>query len=212
MTLSPGAKLGPYEITAKLGEGGMGQVFRAVDQRLGRQVAIKILPDKVARDPEHLALFEREARLLASLNHPNVAAIYGLEEGEGVRALVLELVEGPTLADRLEEGALSLAESLEAARQIAEALGEAHEKGIVHRDLKPGNVKCPEGRRVKVLDFGLAKAYRESVSMVPDIDAHSSGMRGIISSCKALSRIASITCCWRLAREKSPPELCRVLA
>jgi len=160
MTLSPGAKLGPYEITAKLGEGGMGQVFRAVDRRLGRQVAIKVLPDKVARDPEHLALFEREARLLASLNHPNVAAIYGLEEGDGVRALVLELVEGPTLADRLQKGALPLAESLRVARQIAEALGEAHEKGIVHRDLKPGNVKCPEGGRVKVLDFGLAKAYR----------------------------------------------------
>ncbi len=166
--LEPGARLGPYEIGGMLGEGGMGQVFRATDTRLGRQVAIKILPDKVARDPEHLALFEREARLLASLNHPNVAAIYGIEEAEAIRALVLELVEGPTLADRLEEGALPLRTSLEIARQIAEALGEAHEKGIVHRDLKPANVKCPERGRVKVLDFGLAKAYRKEEGALSD--------------------------------------------
>jgi Tol biopolymer transport system component len=153
-----GSKLGPYEITAKLGEGGMGEVYRASDVRLEREVAIKVLPAAFTADPDRLARFEREAKLLAQLHHPNIASIFGLEESGGVRALVMELVEGPTLAERLEAGALPLDEALAAARQIAEALEEAHEKGIVHRDLKPQNVKLSREGKVKVLDFGLAKA------------------------------------------------------
>ena len=158
MTLAPGSRLGPYEVTAKLGEGGMGEVYRATDSRLRREVAIKVLPAAFTEDRERLARFEREAQLLAQLHHSNIASIFGLEEGEGVRALVMELVEGPTLAERLIDGALPLDEALAIARQIAEALEEAHEKGIVHRDLKPQNVKVTEDGRVKVLDFGLAKA------------------------------------------------------
>ncbi|TMB86601.1 MAG: serine/threonine protein kinase [Chloroflexi bacterium] len=146
MSLAAGTRLGSYEVVALLGAGGMGEVYRAHDTRLGRQVAIKILPDPFALDPERLARFEREAHVLASLNHPNIAAIYGLEETDGVRALVLELVEGPTLADRIAEGAIPLAEALLAARQIADALGTAHEQGIIHRDLKPANIKLrPDG-------------------------------------------------------------------
>jgi len=159
-----GNQLGHYRILAKLGEGGMGEVYRAEDSRLGREVAIKVLPPAVAQDPERLARFEREAKLLASLNHPNIAAIYGIEESGPTRALVMELVEGATLADRLDEGAMTLAESVRIARQIAEALEVAHAKGIVHRDLKPANVKLtPEGK-VKVLDFGLAKALDTETS------------------------------------------------
>jgi hypothetical protein len=153
-----GTKLGPYEITAKLGEGGMGLVYRAKDSQLGREVALKVLPEGLTADPERLARFEREAKLLASLNHPNIAQIYGLETSGGSPALVMELVEGPTLADRLAQGSLSVDESLSIARQIAEALEEAHEKGIIHRDLKPQNVKASMEGKVKVLDFGLAKA------------------------------------------------------
>jgi len=156
--ISPGARLGPYEITAKLGEGGMGEVYRATDTKLKREVAIKVLPAAFTEDRERLARFEREAQALAQLHHPNIASIFGLEESEGVRALVMELVEGPTLAERLESGPLPLDESLSIARQIAEALEEAHEKGIVHRDLKPANVKLTAEGKVKVLDFGLAKA------------------------------------------------------
>ena len=158
MTISPGTRLGSYEITAKLGEGGMGVVYRAKDSQLGRDVALKVLPDSFARDPERLARFEREAKLLAQLNHPNIAHIYGLEASGETRALVMELVDGPTLAERLEAGPLPLDESLLFARQIAEALEEAHEKGIVHRDLKPQNIKTSKEGRIKVLDFGLAKA------------------------------------------------------
>jgi Tol biopolymer transport system component len=153
-----GSRIGPYEITAQLGEGGMGLVYRAKDFQLGREVALKVLPEGFAADPERLARFEREAKLLASLNHPNIAQIYGLETSGASPALVMELVEGPTLADRLAQGSLSLTESLSIARQIAEALEEAHEKGIVHRDLKPQNVKASIEGKVKVLDFGLAKA------------------------------------------------------
>src|SRR5262245_34117228 len=139
----------------------MGEVYRAADHALGREVAIKALPQEFASDPERLARLEREARLLASLNHPNIAAIHGLEALDGLRFLVLELVEGVTLAERLESGPLELDEALEIFRQIAEALEAAHEKGVVHRDLKPANVKVtPEGK-VKVLDFGLAKALAE---------------------------------------------------
>jgi serine/threonine-protein kinase len=156
--IAPGSRLGPYEITAKLGEGGMGEVYRATDTKLEREVAVKVLPAAFTEDEERLSRFEREAKLLAQLQHPNIASIYGLEESDGISALVMELVEGPTLAERLESGSLPLDESLSLARQIAEALEAAHEKGIVHRDLKPQNIKASIEGKVKVLDFGLAKA------------------------------------------------------
>src|SRR6266496_1333112 len=163
MPLASGSRLGPYEILSALGAGGMGEVWKARDGRLGREVAIKVLPEAFAADAERLARFRREAHVLASLNHPHIAAIYGLEEASGVEALVLELVPGETLAERLAQGALPIEEALEIARQIAEALEAAHERGIVHRDLKPSNVKLtPEGT-VKVLDFGLAKALTGEV-------------------------------------------------
>jgi len=169
-----GTKLGPYEITAKLGEGGMGVVWRARDTKLERDVAIKVLPAAFVESRERLARFEREAKLLAQLHHPNIASIFGMEESEGTKALVMELVEGPTLADRLESGSLPLDESLSLARQIAEALEEAHEKGIIHRDLKPQNIKASDEGRVKVLDFGLAKAVEASGgSSTPSQLAHS---------------------------------------
>ncbi len=158
LTLASGTRLGPYEILAPLGAGGMGEVYRAKDSRLHRDVAIKILPESVARDPERLARFQREAQVLAALNHPHIAAIYGLEEAGGVPALVLEFVEGETLAQRLAQGPMPIDEALGVARGIAEALEAAHEKGIVHRDLKPANVILTPGGSVKVLDFGLAKA------------------------------------------------------
>jgi len=158
MRLDPGTRLGPYEVLAPLGAGGMGEVYRARDTQLGRDVALKVMPEALGRDPHLLARFEREAKLLAQLNHPNIAHLYGLETGGEQPALVMELVEGPTLAERLERGALDLRDSLEIARQIAEALEDAHERGIVHRDLKPQNVKLTADGRVKVLDFGLAKA------------------------------------------------------
>jgi serine/threonine protein kinase len=154
-----GKKLAHYEITNQLGKGGMGEVFRAKDQKLGRDVAIKVLPEEFAKDTDRVARFQREAKLLASLNHPNIAAIYGLEESGGKNFLVLELVEGDTLADRIKAGPIRVEESLKLALQIAEALEAAHEKGVIHRDLKPANIKVtPEGK-VKVLDFGLAKAF-----------------------------------------------------
>jgi Tol biopolymer transport system component len=157
-----GSRLGPYEVTAKLGEGGMGEVWRATDSRLKRDVALKVLPAAFTEDRERLARFEREAQLLAQLHHPNVASIFGLEESDGVRALVMELVEGPTLAERLAAGPLAVEDALAVALQIAQALEEAHEKGIVHRDLKPQNVKVTADDKVKVLDFGLAKAMEGS--------------------------------------------------
>jgi eukaryotic-like serine/threonine-protein kinase len=158
MTVAIGTRLGPYEITAKLGEGGMGEVYRAHDSKLKRDVAIKVLPAAFTQDKERLARFEREAQLLAQLNHPNIAQIYGLETSGESHALVMELVEGPTLADRLAQGALPLDEVFSLAKQIAEALEQAHERGIIHRDLKPQNIKASIEGRVKVLDFGLAKA------------------------------------------------------
>jgi len=158
LALTPDTRLGPYEVTAQIGVGGMGQVYRATDTKLKRQVAIKVLPASVAGDAERLARFQREAEVLASLNHPNIAHIYGLEDADGVKALVMELVEGPTLADRIAQGAIPVDEALPLARQIAEALEAAHEQGIIHRDLKPANIKVRPDGAVKVLDFGLAKA------------------------------------------------------
>ena len=158
LALTAGTRLGPYEILAPLGAGGMGEVYRARDERLHRDVAIKVLPEAVARDSERLARFEREAHVLAALNHPHIAAIHGVEEGEGIRALVLELVPGETLAERIAAGPIPVDEALAIARQIADALEAAHARGIVHRDLKPANVKITPDGGVKVLDFGLAKA------------------------------------------------------
>jgi Tol biopolymer transport system component len=159
----PGARVGSYEIIAKLGEGGMGEVYRATDTRLKRQVALKVLPSSVTADPERLARFQREAEVLASLNHPNIASLHGLEESSGVKALVMELVEGPTLADRIAQGPVPIEEALTIARQIADALAAAHDQGIIHRDLKPANVKVRPDGTVKVLDFGLAKAMEQGV-------------------------------------------------
>jgi len=200
MTLSAGSRLGPYEITGAIGAGGMGEVFRARDTKLNRDVAIKVLPAAFAQDHERVARFKREAQVLASLNHPNIAAIYGLEEsggpglpgpygldeGEGARhaspdcgpaspgpvfALVLELVEGEDLAERLKRGAIPADEAIAIAKQIAEAHEEAHEHGIVHRDLKPANIKVTANGKVKVLDFGLAKAMEgePGASRGPDL-------------------------------------------
>ena len=171
MSLAPGSRLGPYEIVGLIGAGGMGEVYRARDGKLTRDVALKILPPVFARDPERLARFTREANLLASLNHPNIAAIYGFESSDHSPALVLEMVEGPTLADRIERGAIPLEDALPIARQIAEALEAAHAQGIVHRDLKPANIKVRSDGTVKVLDFGLAKAM--SVDSSPAVVAAS---------------------------------------
>src|SRR6516165_3648281 len=181
--LRSGTKLGPYEILAPLGAGGMGEVYRARDTKLNRDVALKVLPEAFARDPARMARFQREAQVLASLNHPNIAAIYGLEESGGVRALVMELVEGPTLAERIPQretvGAglapprapqgvpLQIDEALHIAKQIAEGLEYAHEKGVIHRDLKPSNVKVRPDGTVKILDFGLAKALEVPLTPSP---------------------------------------------
>ena len=161
--LARGSRLGSYEIESAIGAGGMGEVYRARDTRLNRAVALKVLPELFATDPDRLARFEREAQVLASLNHPNIAAIHGIEEGPAeaghrLRALVLELVDGPTLSERIARGPMPLDEALPIARQIADALEAAHEHGIVHRDLKPANIKLRPDGAVKVLDFGLAKA------------------------------------------------------
>jgi serine/threonine protein kinase len=190
LTLTPGARLGVYEITAQIGEGGMGQVFRATDTRLKRQVAIKILPPSLAADHDRLARFQREAEVLASLNHPHIAGVYGLEEQNGVSALVMELVEGEDLSQRIARGAIPLDEALPIARQIAEALEAAHEAGIVHRDLKPANIKVRPDGTVKVLDFGLAKALEQGsgirdqgsggVAESPTITSPAMTMQGMI--------------------------------
>src|SRR5512135_229408 len=168
MTLAVGTKLGPYEIQAPLGAGGMGEVYRARDGKLNRDVAIKVLPETLARDADRLARFQREAQVLASLNHPHIAAIYGLEKSGDLEALVLELVGGETLAERIARGPLPVEEALAIARQIADALEAAHERGVVHRDLKPANVKLAPDGMVKVLDFGLAKALAGDASS-PDM-------------------------------------------
>jgi eukaryotic-like serine/threonine-protein kinase len=189
-----GRRVGPYEIVAPLGAGAMGEVYRARDTKLNRDVALKVLPERFALDPDRAARFTREAQLLATLNHPNIAAIYGLEESNpptgsgqaGVKALVMELVDGPTLADRIVLGPISLEESLAIARQIAEALEAAHEKGIIHRDLKPANIKIALTGMVKVLDFGLAKVWdgapQSDVSASPTLTATNPGGRTILGT------------------------------
>jgi serine/threonine-protein kinase len=187
MALNSGTRLGPYEITGPIGAGGMGEVYRATDTNLDRPVAIKVLPEAVAGDAERLARFDREARTLAALNHPNIAQIYGVEKGAGQTALVMELVEGPTLADRLKQGPIAVDEALPIARQIAEALEAAHAQGIIHRDLKPANIKLRADGTVKVLDFGLAKAMEPaagtasaSASMSPTITTPAMSQAGVI--------------------------------
>jgi serine/threonine protein kinase len=185
LAFTSGTRVGVYEVTAQIGEGGMGQVYRATDTTLGRQVAIKILPDTFASDPERLARFEREAKTLASLNHPHIAAIYGFEKTSGTHALVMELVEGEDLQEKLlksevsslksERSGLPLEEALAIARQIADALEAAHEQGIIHRDLKPANIKVRSDGTVTVLDFGLAKLIQ-------------AGDKGIVSGVGKLRR------------------------
>jgi eukaryotic-like serine/threonine-protein kinase len=174
MPLAAGARIGGYEVLALVGAGGMGEVYRARDARLGRDIAIKIVSPAIAADASGLMRFEREARMLGALNHPNIAAIYGVEDGAGAPALILELVDGETLAERIARGPIPVAEALGYTRQIADALDTAHEAGIVHRDLKPGNIKITEDGRVKVLDFGLAKAIAAATTPDPAVDpAHS---------------------------------------
>ena len=180
MTIQAGKYLGPYEILAAIGAGGMGEVYRARDSKLGRDVALKVLPEEFARDAERMARFHREAKVLASLNHPNIAAIYGFEDSGNTHALVMELVEGPTLADRIKQGPIPVEEALRIAKQICEGLEYAHERGIVHRDLKPANVKVSRDDTVKVLDFGLAKALDSGASSVD------------ISSSPTMSRMATM--------------------
>ncbi len=154
-----GTTISHFKVIEKIGEGGMGEVYRAEDTNLSRDVAIKVLPEQFTQDPQRLARFEREAKLLASLNHPNIAAIHSFEHSDDIHFLVLELVPGETLAERVAKGPVPVEEALEICRQIAEGMEAAHEKGVIHRDLKPANVKVtPEGK-VKILDFGLAKAF-----------------------------------------------------
>ena len=171
MGLAIGTRLGAYEIIASIGAGGMGEVYRAKDTKLGREVAIKTLPSALAQDRDRLARFDREAKLLASLNHAHIAAIYGLDEHEGTQYLAMELIEGQSLEEKLKDGALPVDDALRLALQIAEALEAAHEKGVVHRDLKPANVMVARDGQVKVLDFGLAKAFAGDPSQA--IPAHS---------------------------------------
>ena len=194
MILAAGTRLGQYEVLAPLGSGGMGEVFRARDTKLGRDVALKVLPDAFTLDRERIARFKREAQVLASLNHPNIAAIYGIEDSTNVHALVLELVEGQTLADRIAQGPVPLGEAIAIADQIADALEAAHERGVIHRDLKPANIALRPDGTVKVLDFGLAKALEgapgsSDPSLSPTIttpamthDGHDPGDSGVHES------------------------------
>jgi eukaryotic-like serine/threonine-protein kinase len=169
MTLTAGARFGSGEVRSALGVGGMGEVYRARDTRLERDVAIKVLPETFTSDQDRLARFQREAKVLASLNHPNIAAIYGIEDSNASHALVMELVEGPTLAERIAQGPIAVAEALSIAGQIAEALASAHDCGIVHRDLKPANIKIRTDGAVKLLDFRLAKVIEPSIRFSPDV-------------------------------------------
>src|SRR3990172_10021412 len=195
MTLASGSKLGPYDVVSPLGAGGMGEVYRARDTKLGRNVAIKILPPELVDDPGRLARFRREAHVLATLNHPRIASIYGFEEAEGQPFLVMELVEGEDLSRRLSRGRIPLDKAIEIARQTAEALEAAHEKGIVHRDLKPGNIVIREDGQVKVLDFGLAKAFAgdavetssSDLSQSPTISRHETATGVILGTAAYMS-------------------------
>src|SRR6202165_1483182 len=176
MAILPGRRLGPYEILSAIGAGGMGEVYQAHDTKLGRDVAIKVLPEAFAHDADRLSRFQREAKMLASLNHPNIATIFGLEHSDGTHYLVMELVPGDTLQQRVKrDGPVPVEEALSIAKQIAEALEAAHEKGIIHRDLKPANVKVTSEGKVKVLDFGLAKAIanpdQETLSLTTTLTA-----------------------------------------
>src|SRR6516165_747426 len=193
MPLAPGSRLGPYEVVSLIGSGGMGEVYRARDSRLNREVAIKVLPSEVAADHDRLARFEREAQVLASLNHTNIANIYGVDDSSGTPALVMELVEGPTLADRIAKGPIPLDEALPIAKQIAEALETAHEQGIIHRDLKPANIKVRADGTVKVLDFGLAKAFDPvsstagNATMSPTLSMHATQAGMILGTAAYMS-------------------------
>ena len=193
MGVTVGSRVGPYEILAPLGTGGMGEVYRARDTKLNRDVAIKVLLSTVAHDADRLARFGREAQVLAALNHPNIAHIHGLEDSAGVPALVMELVEGPTLADRIAQGAIPVDEALPIARQIAEALEAAHHFGIIHRDLKPANIKVRADGTVKVLDFGLAKALdplgasRTDATISPTLSIHATQSGVILGTAAYMS-------------------------
>src|SRR6202140_4339141 len=193
MALASGTRLGSYEVVAQIGAGGMGEAYQAHDTKLGRDVAIKVLPEAFAHDAGRLSRFRREAQLLAALNHSNIATIYGLEDSNGTSYLVMELVPGETLAQRIKrDGAVPVEESLTIAKQIAEALEAAHEKGIIHRDLKPANVKLtPEGK-VKVLDFGLAKAFAgdtttEDIGNSPTLSMAATMQGGILGTAAYMS-------------------------
>src|SRR5262252_2387937 len=168
MPLPAGSRLGGCEVISLLGQGGMGEVYRARDTKLGRDVALKILPAAFTNDPERVARFRREAQVLAALNHPHIAQIHGMEEANGTQFLVLELVDGESLDKRIARGRIPVDEALEIARQIAEALEAAHEKGIIHRDLKPANIALTTDGNVKVLDFGLAKAIEATSGATVD--------------------------------------------
>src|SRR5262245_51923036 len=185
MTLGSGTRLGPYEILSAIGAGGMGEVYRARDTKLGRDVAIKVLPSALTSDPDRLARLAREAQVLASLNHPNIAAIYHLEEAGASPALVMELVEGETVADRIAHGPIPIDEALLIAKQIAEALEAAHEQGIIHRDLKPANIKVTRDGVVKILDFRLPK--------LPDVPVTTSGGPNALSLSPTITSPALMT-------------------
>ena len=196
--MNAGTRLGPYEVTAQIGQGGMGEVYRARDTRLKRDVALKFLPESVSRDPDRLARFQREAEILASMNHPNIAAIHGFEESDGMTALAMELVEGDDLAQRIARGgAIPIDAALAIARQIADALEAAHDRGIVHRDLKPANIKVRPDGTVKVLDFGLAKTVDPAVagagaavagaSMSPTLSLHETEVGIILGTAAYMS-------------------------
>ena len=198
VTLSAGSRFGAYEVVEPVGAGGMGEVYRARDVRLDRNVALKVLPQAFTRDAERLARFDREARVLASLNHPGIAAIHGIEECDGQRALVLEFVEGGTLADRLlAKRALSIDETLDLARQIADALDVAHERGIVHRDLKPSNVGLTSSGAVKVLDFGVAKTRPTQLSLETVEDDRDTMFAGTVGVTAAGRVIGTPSSCWK---------------